>query len=102
MNSPQTMTLQPKISEKSYALGADANTYTFEVPLSANKLEIKRAVERQFKVTVTDVNVTRIKGKRKRSLRKRGAIMYGQRKSVKKAYVTLKKGDKIPLFEETS
>ena len=69
------------------------------VALKANKFDIRNAVESLFKVSVLKVTTVRMMGKRKR----RGRI-YGKRPDYKKAYVTIKAGDKIeiagaPLFE---
>ena len=94
----KTMTLKPRISEKSYALSQARNTYVFDVPVSANKMEIGKAVEAQFKVTVTEVNVMNVKGKVKRTVRKGGRPIMGKRANGRKAYVTLKDGDSIPVF----
>ncbi len=93
------MPLIPKISEKSFLL-SESNTYVFLVPLPANKLTIRQAVEEQFGVTVVGVRVAVSKGKKKTSVRKRVAPIAGWRKDTKRAYVTIKKGDNIPVFEE--
>ena len=90
--------LKPVITEKSMAQNKD-NKYTFLVNLRANKIEIRKAVEKLFKVSVTQVTTVRMQGKRKR----RGRI-FSKRSDYKKAYVTLKEGDVIevggaPLFE---
>ncbi len=83
--------LTPVITEKSTIL-SEHNQVVFEVPLSANKVEIKDAVEALFKVKVTAVNTLRLKGKTKRF---RG--IPGRRKDIKKAIVTLKDGDTIDI-----
>ena len=83
--------LTPVITEKSTIL-SENNQVVFEVPLSANKTEIKEAVEVLFKVKVTAVNTLRQKGKVKRF---RG--ISGRRKDIKKAIVTLKDGDTIDI-----
>ncbi|MCR4784189.1 MAG: 50S ribosomal protein L23 [bacterium] len=90
--------IRPLITEKSMDQHAD-NKYTFLVALKANKFDIRNAVESLFKVSVLKVTTVRMMGKRKR----RGRI-YGKRPDYKKAYVTIKAGDKIeiagaPLFE---
>lgn len=94
------MVLKPRMSEKSYAQSHAANTYTFDVPKSANKIEIARAISEQFKVTVEDVRVANIKGKQARSIRIGGTrkMVSGKRPDIKKAYVRIKKGDTIPIF----
>jgi large subunit ribosomal protein L23 len=91
--------LIPKVSEKSFKL-AGANVYMFNVPIDANKIQIKAAVESEYKVTVLKVNVSVAKGKAKKSFRKGQQPVDGVRKDTKRAYVTLKDGDKIPFFEE--
>ena len=85
--------LLPRVSEK--AIGqAETGVYTFEVPTKANKLEVAKAVEAAFKVEVTNVNMLITKGKVKR-FRK----LIGRERDIKKAIVTLKKGQSIALFE---
>lgn len=93
-----TMTLKPRVSEKAYAQSQAANVYVFQVPADANKLTIAEAVESQFGVTVLAVNIANIKGKVKTSYRKRGGRTSGARADIKKAYVTVKQGDTIPVF----
>jgi large subunit ribosomal protein L23 len=83
----------PRVSEKAIAL-AEKGTYVFEVPTTATKIEVARAVEAKFNVKVTGVNILIAKGKLKRFQR-----TLGRRSDVKKAFVKLKKGDKIDLFE---
>jgi len=93
------MILKPRLSEKSYGLSLAGNTYVVEVPGNANKHTVASAVAAQFDVTVTNVNITNIKGKATRTVRKGGRPVNGQRSDMKKAYVTLKEGDKLPFFE---
>lgn len=93
------MTLKPRLSEKTYGLSLAGNVYTFEVPADANKHSVARAVASQFGVTVTDVTILNVKGKTKRTVRKGGRPVNGKRSDVKKAYVTLKEGDKLPIFD---
>ena len=73
---------------------AYAQKVVFEVARDANKIEIRRAVEKLFKVSVTDVRTLVVRGKVKRVGR-----FTGQRPSWKKAFVTLKPGDNIEFFE---
>ena len=96
-----TLTIVPRISEKTYASAQD-NTYVFNVPTTANKQQIADAVAAQFNVTVETVNTIVIKGKRVRSVRKGGKPVSGTRKNVKKAYVTLAEGSKLAFFDEAS
>ena len=85
--------VKPTITEKSTLL-QESGKYTFQVNEGANKVEVKEAVEKNFGVTVLDVNITNLHGKKKR---------YGprvkQRPDIKKAVVTLKQGDRINLIE---
>lgn len=92
------MALKPKMSEKAYALSQDKRTYIFEVPRHANKETIAEAIAAQFKVEVLNVNVANLKGKVKRTVRKGGRPIMGQRSDVRRAYVTLKEGNSIPVF----
>jgi large subunit ribosomal protein L23 len=84
---------RPLVTEKNSALQAQGK-YAFKVAQEANKEQIKQAVEKAFKVTVTGVNVMTVAGKRRRM---RGREITSP--SWKKALVTLKPGDKIELFE---
>jgi len=92
------MVLKPRMSEKAYALSTARNTYVFVVPHTANKVTVANAVQDQFKVTVEEVNISILKGKKKRSYRRGGRPIVGQDSDVKKAYVKLKAGDQIPVF----
>jgi len=93
MRKPQDVLLRPVISEKSMGL-MEENKYTFYVDPKANKIEIKNAVEKMFKVTVLSVNTMNVRGKLKRLGRTQGMTP-----TRKKAIVTLKQGDKIEIFE---
>jgi large subunit ribosomal protein L23 len=88
---------RPILTEKMTKL-QDVRQYAFEVPYSANKIEIEHAVEKRFKVTVISVRTQRIKGKEKVQLTRRGRFA-GRKRNWKKALVTLKVGDKIDFFE---
>ncbi|PID31978.1 50S ribosomal protein L23 [Candidatus Saccharibacteria bacterium] len=94
----QHMTLRPRISEKAYGLSVQRNVYVFDIPKDANKQTVAAAVEAQFKVSVTAVNIVNIDGKVKRTVRRNGRATMGRDVDVKKAYVTLKAGDSIPVF----
>jgi len=93
VKDPRDVILKPVVSEKSYGL-LDANTYTFIVHPSANKTEIKEAVQAIFSVRVLNVNTLHRKGKRKRTRQ-----TWGVRKATKRALVTLHPDDKIELYE---
>lgn len=93
--------LRPRVTEKTYALSGQHNVFVFDVPTGLNKLQVAQAVEAQFGVTVTDVRTTTVKGKDARSIRigaRVRANVSGKRKDIKKAFVTLKAGDSIPVF----
>lgn len=90
--------LRPRQSEKTYALAQANNVYVFAVPAAANKHAVKRAVEAQFGVSVESVNVLNQRGKAKRTVRKRARPIAGRQSDTRKAYVTLKAGDTIPVF----
>ncbi len=97
----KTLLLKPRQSEKTYALSQTRNVFVFDVPLSTNKIEVKKAIEIQFGVSVAEVKMMITKGKMARSIRigaKTRANVSGRRKNIKKAYVTLVKGDSIPVF----
>jgi len=79
----------PHISEKSTRM-MQSNQHVFRVAVNATKVQIKKAVEAQYKVEVSDVNLLRVKGKVKGMVNKRGSC-----KDWKKAYVTLAEGHKI-------
>jgi large subunit ribosomal protein L23 len=98
----KTMILRPRISEKAYSLTQARNTYVFDVPSEANRLEVSHAVAIQYEVTVENVNIVNIKGKTKRTIRKGGRATSGKRSDIKKAYVTLKQGDSLPIFAATA
>jgi large subunit ribosomal protein L23 len=86
--------LRPIITEKSTLVKDTGNQYVFEVLRSANKIEIRRAVEKLFKVKVIDVHVANMEGKKKRLGR-----YAGKRSDWKKAIVKLSPKDKITIFE---
>jgi large subunit ribosomal protein L23 len=94
MNDPRDVILRPIVSEKSYA-ALDVNVYTFEVAPTANKIQIKHAVESIFGVTVLNVNTMNRAGKRKRN-RRTGT--WGRRANQKRAVVSLAAGDSIEIF----
>ena len=85
--------IRPVVTEKSIGL-MENNKYVFKVALSANKIEIKKAIEEIFKVKVVDVNTVRVKGKEKRMGRS-----VGRTSDYKKAIVQLAEGDSIEIFE---
>lgn len=92
MRNPHDVIIEPVVSEKSYAL-LDDGRYTFIVHGSANKTEIRQAVESIWGVRVSKVNTLNRPGKRVRF-----GLVQGQRKRTKRAIVTLAEGDEIDIF----
>jgi len=92
MRGPEQIIRAPLISEKGSLL-AEHNQVLFKVRPDANKIEVRKAIETLFKVKVVNVRMARYLGK----LRRVGRNM-GRRPLWKKAYVTLKEGDKIDFF----
>ena len=93
MKDPRDVILEPVVSETSYDLIEDFNTYTFVVDPRSSKTEIKQAVQSIFGVKVERVNTINRKGKLKRT----GWVM-GKRADTKRALVTLAAGDEIDIF----
>ncbi|MDP7559120.1 MAG: 50S ribosomal protein L23 [Planctomycetota bacterium] len=85
---------KPLVTEKSTQLLADGNWVCFRVDSSANKIQVKQAVEKIFNVTVLQVNTMVVSGKNRRF-----GQNVGRTKPWKKAMLRLKEGDKIDLFE---
>jgi len=91
----QEIIRRPLITEKSTELRDENNIVAFEVDRRANKVDVKRAVEAQFKVKVSEVRISRVHGK----VRRQGRYV-GRRPDWKKAYVRLAAGEKaIEFFE---
>lgn len=88
---------RPIVTEKMTGLQG-RRQYAFEVEGDSNKIEIVKAIEKKFNVTVTNIRTIRVKGKRKTQLTRRGRFE-GRTNNWKKAIVTLKDGDKIDFFE---
>ncbi len=84
---------KPLITEKANVLKEEAQIVAFEVARSANKIEIKQAVEKAFDVKVKSVNTIQLRGKVKRV-----GYNIGQRSNWKKAYVTLEEGHNIDFY----
>jgi large subunit ribosomal protein L23 len=93
MRGPQEVIRAPLVSEKGTLLTESTNQVLFKVRPEANKIEVKKAVETLFKVKVEKVRMARYLGK----VRRVGRNM-GRRAEWKKAYVTLREGDKIDFF----
>ena len=90
--NPRDVLLRPVISEKSYRL-VDDGKYTFLVAPTANKTQIRQAVEEIFHVKVTGVNTINRPGKRRRT-----RFGWGTRVNTKRAIVSLAEGDRIDIF----
>jgi len=86
--------LRPLVTERAAQAEANENTYVFQVGETANKHEIKAAVESFFSVKVEDVRTVCVRGKYRRFGR-----FYGKRSNWKKAYVKLASGHSINFFE---
>lgn len=91
----QIVIYKPIITEKSM-LSAQDNYYTFRVDLNATKRDIKKAIEQIFKVNVISVKTVILKGKTRKTGKRRSEITLS---SEKKAIVFLKNGQKIDLFD---
>ncbi len=95
MNRKYEVLKLPVITEKSTHIKENLRTLTFKVARDANKEEIKTAVQQIFKVKVESVRVANFHGKTRRQGR-----FSGRRPDWKKAYVTLKEGEKMVEFSE--
>lgn len=95
MSSMLDVLVRPVVTEKAMTKKESEATLCFEVMPSANKIQIKKAVEKMFKVKVAVVRTLNNEGK----LRRRGRFS-GYRSDWKKAYVTLQAGQKMPEYVE--
>ncbi len=84
----------PVVTEKSTSLRSESNQYSFYVHPKSNKIEIKKTIEKLFKVKVLKVNTIKTRGKKRRLGRYEGYTS-----SRKKAIITLRAGDTIKVFE---
>ena len=94
MKSPYDVIRRPLITEKANLDKERNNAYHFEVPIKVDAQEVREAVEAAFKVKVEEVRTQIVRGKFKRL-----GKQIGKRPNWKKAIVTLRKGDKIDIFE---
>jgi large subunit ribosomal protein L23 len=94
MTEPTRVILSHVVTEKAERLKAEQSRYTFKVAPTANKIEVRDAVERLFKVHVREVRVMNYLGKMRRMGR-----FEGRRPDWKKAVVTLKQGERIESLE---
>jgi large subunit ribosomal protein L23 len=101
MSDVYDVIIQPVVSEKSARQMEAGNIYTLKVAGSANKIDIARAVEKLFDVTVLNVRTMNYAGKARRALMARMTKnqALGRRSSFKKAVVTLAEGDHIEFYE---
>ena len=89
--------IKPIVTEKMTAITEKLNRYGFRVKLDANKIEIAKAVQDMYNVTVIDVNTCNYRGKNKSRYTK-GGLVKGSESAFKKAIVTLKEGDTIDFY----
>ncbi len=91
--------IKPLITEKMNALSEEQKQYGFVVDVSANKIEIAKAIKAKFDVDVVNVNTLKYKGKTKTQFTRKGRFE-GKTAAFKKAIVTLKEGQTIDMFGE--
>ena len=89
--------IKPIVTEKMTAAGEKLNRYGFRVERTANKLQIKKAVEEMYNVQVLDVNTMVVAPKRTQRWTRSG-LLRGKTNSYKKAVVTLKEGETIDFY----
>ncbi len=94
---PSDVLIKPVLTEKANAQQDKLRRYAFRVSKKANKLEIKKAIESFYGVTVTNVNTVVSPGKNKTRFTKAGYIA-GRKPSFKKAFVTVAEGETIDLY----
>lgn len=90
---------RPVVTEKAMKM-QEARQYCFEVNTTANKIEIKKAIESMFEVNVISVRTIRVKPKAKSRFTRKG-LMRGKTNLRKKAYITLKEGQTIDIVTGT-
>ena len=89
--------VRPLYTEKMANLQETENKYAFRVSVDANRIEIKKTVEKKFDVKVKSVNTMNVKGKIRQQMTKAGRF-HGRRPGWKKAIVTLESGHSLDLF----
>lgn len=85
--------LRPLLTEKAVSMSQKENTYAFEVAEGANKIEIRKAIEKAFKVKVLKVRTAK-----KTGVTKRFGPKWVKRPDIRRAYVTLAEGDRIDVL----
>ncbi len=93
MKDPHSVIIGLQVTEKGAVLAEHGNKYMLRVAPQANKVEIRKAIELMFGVSVLSVNTCNYSGKRKRER----TVQFGKRSDWKRAIVTLKEGDTIDL-----
>lgn len=96
----KTLLLKPRLSEKAFGLSEKGNTYVFDVPTSANRHMVSDAVASQYSVGVASVKIASTARRPVRVNKKRGRSTTSSRAGIRKAYVTLASGDKLPIFSD--
>ena len=89
--------IKPILTEKANSQQESLRRYAFKVARRANKLEIKKAVEEFYGVSVVDVNTVVVPGKNKTRYTKKGFVQ-GQKPAYKKALITVAEGENIDLY----
>lgn len=89
--------IKPLITEKSENISEELSQYTFVVNRKANKIEIRKAIEEMYNVTVDGVNTMIVPGKSK-VRNTRSGLQRGRKPSYKKAIITLAEGEEIDFF----
>lgn len=92
--STQSVVISPLVTEKGTIAGEKSNQVVFRIQPDASKAQIRNVIEDLFKVTVVKIRTANFLGKQRR----RGRTL-GRRPNWKKAYITLKEGDRIEIFE---
>jgi large subunit ribosomal protein L23 len=90
--------IRPLYTEKISRLQESENKFAFEVARGANKIEIRKEIEKKFAVKVIGIQTMNIRGKMRQQLTRAGRF-YGRRPDWKKAVVTLAEGQTLDLFE---
>ncbi len=95
--NPTEVLIRPILTEKANAQQEKLRRYAFKVNRKANKLEIKKAIEQFYGITVTDVNTVVVPSK-VRSRSTKAGVITGRKSGYKKALVTVAEGDSIDLY----
>jgi len=95
----KSILIKPIITEKAEQLSESLNQYSFVVHKKSNKIEVKKAVEEMYGVSVKSVNTIIVPGKAK-SRNTRSGVLKGRVSSYKKAIIKLADGEEIDFFGE--